>query len=144
MNSLLILSAAFCLTLPAYAILGETREQCTARYGKPIETSVNSMTFLHGGYQIIVRYAEKKAVIISYTKEKEEDAAGNRIFISDAEVMTLLKSNGGKQEWKAIERELPEDAWHSADKKFYAEHLFTGALWVRTAEYASSLLTGEE
>lgn len=95
--------------------IGETLEQCTARYGDPVMERVNSAGFEKNGIRILVDFREDgRAASILYMQ------AGG---FSEQEVERLLKLNGGGQRW--IPEPVPFSItamWISADNKMVAAY----------------------
>jgi hypothetical protein len=122
----LLLGAAFavleCST--ATARIGETLEECEARYGEVTPTTPAPEHFpegcvMHGfekaGMTVAVTIHDSKVVQIMFWKI-EKDAAGKPQPLDAIEIKTLLDANGGGQEWEeAPANEIPPDteAWYT-------------------------------
>jgi hypothetical protein len=103
MKALLLLSVLISLSSPALARIGETPEQCEARYGKHIpHESADSTSTMHrkAGYEILCAYHEGKCEKVSFVHE--EDASGQRKPIPDAEIMALMHGSSGGKPWTKI------------------------------------------
>jgi len=84
--------------LPAEARLGETEEQCVARYGspepsKPGVDNGNTLVFKKNGIEIDARFENGKCVDLSFSKEDGTD-------FTDDEISTLLSLNSQGLVWK--------------------------------------------
>jgi len=84
------------LLMPVFAFtrIGETVEECEARYGKTLGKENNELGFRKGGFWIKVTFYQGIAESVSYIKE------GPGIKISDNEIAILLQSNSGGKKWK--------------------------------------------
>jgi hypothetical protein len=93
---ILILSASACL-----ARIGETLEQCSARYGKEIsrqkEGGKEVIGFLKGELMTGVQMREAKAVTLLFVKHNENQAFPPEL--SAAELKTLLDANSAGSTW---------------------------------------------
>ena len=104
-------AALFCLfcllILPARANLGETIQQCVARYGTPVGYSEASdknpfgtVTFAAGGYALTIFVINNKEV-------------GARVFkldksaFADQELQTLMAADSGSSPWKPTPSDDP-------------------------------------
>ncbi len=100
MKTFFLLSILLVIPALVSARIGETREQCEARYGKPAadEPADTTDTMHHkAGYKVICTYYEGKCEKISFAHEK--DATGRASPLSESEIMTLLQSNSGGKPW---------------------------------------------
>ena len=83
----------------AIARIGETPKQCLKRYGKPYSTKVFPDIkevwnwYLKGGFDIRIFFYDGKAGVISFSK------LGTSKELSENEIQTLLRANGGKRIW---------------------------------------------
>jgi hypothetical protein len=133
-----ILCCALAVTLSStgWARLGETLEQCEARYGLATRTldapdSLNApgalvCFFSRAGFKIVATFHNGKAGVIFFEKE-EQDASGNPMEISQTEVESLLESNNAGKSWQpASAREagwnFNDKAWLLEDKSALAVH----------------------
>ncbi len=94
----------FALVSPLFARLGESLEECKARYGEPYEVLQESSTacFNKAGLTVIIQFDKGRAAGIVFHKKKE---AGETVIapLSDTELVALLASNSGGATW--VERE---------------------------------------
>jgi hypothetical protein len=95
-TTLMVVVLAGILASPAFARLGETREQVLARYGKPTETAdlgkIESLHFKKGAFTIFVEMLKEtdRAVQIYYWKDTP---------FAPAQVAELLSRNAEGQLW---------------------------------------------
>ncbi len=100
MKSLLLLSLFITLTTPALARIGETREQCDARYGKPVEVrdGLHATIYNKAGLIIACVFHEDKCEYIEYATDKEA-AGGRPLTVSDTEKKVLMEANSNGSVW---------------------------------------------
>jgi hypothetical protein len=99
------------LALPCHARLGETAEECEARYGAPTMTKdapktidapgATTSAYEKAGLRIIATIYQGKVGSIFFEKIKE-NALGKSVEFSNAEVSALLEANGGGNEWTPV------------------------------------------
>lgn len=86
------------------ARIGETPEQCQARYGKPVKIDAEnkSIWYQKVGFLIAVTFYEGKAESIMFMKADSIDSviSGLAAEISETEIQNLLKSNGEGKKWR--------------------------------------------
>ncbi|GEP46403.1 hypothetical protein [Brevifollis gellanilyticus] len=124
------------LCAPAFARIGETRAQCEARYGPPVEVRNEGEITVHqkDGFAVRCTYFEGKCEAIVFSKAPANPAEGN-LPLSDAEHKTLMDANSGGKTWVKL-RENAEHhftvwrcegmrAWH--DGKNHQMEIFTDA-----------------
>lgn len=89
------------LPMAASAMIGETLEQCTARYGKPTraDSDGSKAAYKKAGLIIYCEFFEGKCAAVEYYKE-EEDALGSSLPLSAVEIQTLRDGNAPAQSWK--------------------------------------------
>ena len=79
-----------------YASIGETQEQCTARYGEPIPSTqkpgLQSAVYYQTGFVIVIKFFQGKAASLCYMKKKF-DSYNPADELSPSEIEQLLKSN---------------------------------------------------
>ena len=95
-----VLFALLILAVPAFARLGETPAECTARYGTPIQTDKERQTlgFEKGGLFIMAEFFAGRCTSISFQKV-EKDPAGNSLPFTAEEVELLRAANSGGLKW---------------------------------------------
>jgi len=107
MKGVFILLMAACLfPVCGSARLGETREQCENRYGKPVEKNdladpygtklAESFKYRKGFFEITIVYHKNKTGMIIYRKI---DGAGGYVDISEDEIGVLLQANKRGDRW---------------------------------------------
>jgi hypothetical protein len=98
MNSRSLLAAIAAVTLTTstlFARIGETEQECAARYGEPTKTLPNnSFLYQKSDLNIFIIFFNGKADAIAYSKI----AKGQQL--SENEIEILLKSNSGGVPWK--------------------------------------------
>lgn len=90
----------------AAARIGETPEQCRARYGDPIDKDKDILVFKKVDILIAVWFYNGEADMILYSK-----AAG----FSDNEIYTLCKLNGDARRWTQISPNSMYAKWRMED-----------------------------
>ncbi len=109
MKSLLLLSLFITLTTPVLARIGETPEQCEARYGAPYISKEEATYHNKAGFHVVCTYAQGKCAQITFTHTQDDNRRSTPL--SEAEITTLLKANSGGKTWK----EAGEDSWETED-----------------------------
>lgn len=115
-------SIIFLITIaqPAFARIGETKGECTKRYGKPFGTTENSALFYKPPFLIQVEFYNKVVINIQYYKV-EKSKLGPRFTeniqnLTTFEIDTLLHANS-TSEWK-LNNLL--GIWSTSDDKLQA------------------------
>jgi hypothetical protein len=100
-TSIIVLGLVLLLPVRVIARIGETPAQCEARYGKPIKSfeGTDSVGVRKAGLRGLVGFHEGKADMIVYEKDPP-DTSSQSNKMSDNEIETLLKTNGGDKKWK--------------------------------------------
>ncbi len=127
MKALLLLSVLISLASPALARIGETREQCEARYGKPVRVLENPQTTIHqkAGLEVRCAFYEGKCDQIIF-QHIERGADGKRLPLTELELKTLMEANSEGKAWeKGLEdTEFGSVIWELGD-------LMTASLFTR-------------
>lgn len=126
MNKLFISILFVCLPGVAFARIGETLEQCKARYGEPIiqENTHGMYVFIKSGFWIMVGFtADGKAGCISYRK-MALDTLGQPQEITNDEIQTVLKLNSNTKWERVIELSFTGRTWTNEDKSYAAVYSF--------------------
>jgi hypothetical protein len=105
------------LTIPVRANLGETVEQCVARYGRPgaySEASKNfpfgTLVFTSGGYTLVVFLNGTKEVGARVSKV-------DKSAFTDAEMQTIMNADSAASPWTPTTSDDPTcTQWTRADK----------------------------
>jgi len=95
------------LTLPARANLGETVEQCVARYGKPVmfteasaKTPFGTLTFVAAGYGLIIFVLNNKEVGARVSKL-------DKTAFTDAEMQNIMTADSAVSPWTPVASDDP-------------------------------------
>jgi len=121
------LCAGLLLTGSASARLGETYEQCVARYGPPVaETAgllqgAKSVSFAKAGIRVRVEFLGGKAAFLSFSKHG----------LTPDDELLLLDSNAGVQVWSTVQEFVGRRCWIAPaldqDEPRYANSYISGA-----------------
>lgn len=125
MRLAVIAAAAMFLTAGAsFARIGETFEECTARYGRHVRISNDGKVhvFESGRFRLFIELRDGKADAIIYRKiPPDKDYVGAPLQFSTSEIHTLLKNNFGGAPWKTTHPDLytinyedPDGAWSAS------------------------------
>ncbi|MES2705430.1 MAG: hypothetical protein V4726_02395 [Verrucomicrobiota bacterium] len=111
---------------PASARLGETPEQCTARYGMPVAETAGllqgskSISFSKAGIRVRIEFIDGQAAFLSFSKHG----------LTDDDERQLLESNAAKQIWSKMEEFVGRRCWiapaQGEDEPRYASSYITG------------------
>jgi hypothetical protein len=127
--ALAAICAAVYMARPVLARLGETEEECIKRYGEPQKEDENGSYFLAAGMMVVVKFHDGKCTRIVYMKRESFEA------LSDVEIETLLKANGGEREWKERKVLSVDRHWETIDGSLFAQYdTFTPSLYILTKE----------
>ena len=141
MKAMLAITLFFTLYLSAFGRIGETREQCIERYGKPDSSpSVPSvLSFEKSGLEIYVLFNDAgNADFIAFGKLP--DSKGSCDSLSKSEIDVLMESNG--EEWIENTPTNPKNSreWQTEDKKRFANlDEFGITLTIKTADCVKRL-----
>ena len=128
-STVLVIFMVLAVWSPGYGRIGETLEECIARYGEiDSESEVDgrqAQVFKKSGYIIAVYFYEKKADWVTFLKEEKDDL-GFASEISDNEIEILLKSNSDDTPWKPIEIISLDKHWVTTDKRLLSMYTFLG------------------
>ena len=104
MKTAALLATLFLATLPASARIGETLEQCRARYGPEKRDVVQASkaarckSFLKNGFSLDFTFEDGKAVMVFIIKRDPDDPA-KTIPMSKEEAVLLLSVNPPGEKW---------------------------------------------
>lgn len=89
------------LAAPAWARLGETAEECIARYGQPVSVSheLTAITFEKEGWRVNAFFDEQGKCDLLYYSKIPKDSARTPV-IQEIEVRTLMGANQLPQDLK--------------------------------------------
>jgi hypothetical protein len=92
----------------AHCRIGETLDECKARYGDPITVLDNSALFSKAGIFVLTHFGKRQVDEISYYRTSVKNSK-RHVCPSDAEVQFLLKANAPNSKW-----ELQGSYWQHA------------------------------
>jgi hypothetical protein len=107
----------------AHARIGETLEQCIARYGAPVKDSTTEKQagFVKAGFIVIVQLFDTKADTPAICKV-ERNALGKSAEMSDNEISQLLEANSGSKGWKQVRDTILQKYWITDDAQLVASY----------------------
>ena len=105
------------LVLPriAQCRIGETFEECKARYGNPVEAKKDAASFLKNGMTVSAHFAGGKVDEISYYKRDPKDSRKS-VSPTDAEVSILLQVNAPDTSWQLELAHRHDALWRNKEK----------------------------
>ncbi len=118
----LILLLILLLPALAQARLGETHEQCVARYGSPTEEipdfAIGSMKvlgsiFQKDGLEIFAIFVDGRAIQVAYSRRPAAD-------LPAAQIQTLLTDNAAGETWRVLSTDATPNYWETS--RSYAVH----------------------
>jgi hypothetical protein len=122
MKSILILAAATVIATggPAFARIGQTEEQVSALFGKPIDAgtpdkegvTTNMYKNPSGEYHALVQFLKGHSIAEAYSRVDGHE-------LSEKEMEIFLQGNSGGKEWAKDPRKL---AWERSDHRVKAWH----------------------
>jgi hypothetical protein len=129
-----VLASGISLMLPARARLGETLDQCIARYGVPVaETNglmqgEKSVSFAKAGIRVRIEFMNGKAAFLSFSKHG----------LTQNDELQLLESNAGKQTWSTAEDFAGRRCWMApaagdAEARFATSYIAGATTWLDIA-----------
>jgi len=116
----------------ASARIGETLEQCTARYGEPLTCIGEMVLFRKNGLDTTVFFSQGKVECVAFRKV-ETDVAGRRIEIPGGERAVLLSENSSGWTISA------PNIWVSGDGLLFAIKNPENALIIGTGEFINRI-----
>ena len=100
------------LTVSASGRMGETREQCDARYGTPksvidhrADSFDSSADYEKGGVSASVYFMSGKATLIYFGKKNRVGSQAHKESWREYEIRALLERNGSGKKWELIPEE---------------------------------------
>jgi hypothetical protein len=102
---------------PVHARVGETPQECQARYGKEIGTKGEWHGFKKGAIYVAVTFYNGHADAIMFSHNWFANAG--EVKLSQSEIDTLLASNAGGRKWKSAGTDL----WKTDDGALQASTL---------------------
>jgi len=112
-------------TPSVYGRIGETPQQCKARYGDPVhlDAKTKNAGFIKAGFNISATFKGDGGVCsIIYIEKSKKDILGTSEEISDIELKTFLKANGGGSEWRETEGAWTAITWITKDGLITAQY----------------------
>lgn len=104
-----------------HAEIGATLQESVARYGTPERNSMKESGLLYfrkDGLCTIAHFYQGRCDVLSIFSSKE--SMGFPDELSDEQISSLLKSEGGSAEWNPVPRFSINGVWNSADYKSFA------------------------
>jgi|SRR5271165_1540283 len=95
--------------------IGETLEECKARYGKPVEIKKDTALFFKNGMTVSAHFIDGKVDEIRYYKIDPKDSK-KTICPSDAEVNILLRANAQDTSWELELAQRRDALWSNREK----------------------------
>lgn len=134
----LVLSALF--VTASHGRVGETLEECRARYGKETgkDDEKKVVHFLKSGLTVSATFENDRVVWLMIQKDRAAGAAWSAwAGLADDQIEALRKANGGTSTWRIIGKPDPlTTIWRTDDKTRYALYSVTGgALILANAEW---------
>ena len=135
---LLAAIAAVALTTSStlFARIGETEQECAARYGQPVNNFPNDrLLYQKSGLGILITFFNGKADAITYRKIAT-NALGKGEPLSEHEVEILLNSNSGGAPWKSVAVISMNRNWKTENGELQAAYnTIENLLMVGTKDY---------
>jgi hypothetical protein len=130
------IAAAALTTSTLFARIGETEQECAARYGEPIKTFPdNSFLYQKADLGILITFFNGKADAITYRKIAT-NVLGKGEEISENEIEILLKSNSGGVPWKKRVVISMNKNWETENGELLATYItFENWLMVGTKDH---------
>ena len=104
-----------------HAQLGNTEQQCIARYGQPERNAMkeSGLLFFHkDSLNYIAHFFKGRCDVLSIFYEKNE--AGLPVELDQDLISKLLQSEGGGSGWTPVARFTINGVWNSSDNKSFA------------------------
>jgi hypothetical protein len=125
------IAAAALTTSTLFARIGETEQECAARYGEPSERLPNnSLLYRKSGLFILITFFNGKADSIAYRKIAKVSR------FSENEIEILLKNNSGGVPWQEREGTSVNREWLTENGELLATYItHKHSLMVTTKDY---------
>jgi hypothetical protein len=104
-----------------FDIIGKTPDVCHEKFGFPGYWDFSFIGFVEKGFHIKIGFLDKKAVEISL-RRVNRDSFGIPKKLTDHEIYTIMKSNGGKIEWTLLSNTLDIKIWLTDDEKLLSTY----------------------
>lgn len=117
-----LILASLMLACPALGRIGETVDQCSARYGNPIriDPATGFHSYQRGGMDIICKFTEGKCALIVFT-HSQRDALGHGTALTADEIDALLVANSAGKAWNK-RLTAPGQSWSLSDGSALAQY----------------------
>jgi hypothetical protein len=131
-----IAAVALMTSSTLFARIGETEQECAARYGEPVtKFPDNILLYQKSGLTIIITFFNGKADSIVYAKNAT-NALGKREQISETEVEILLNNNSGSVPWKKRGVISMDGEWETENGELLATYITSqNSLNIGTKDY---------
>ena len=138
---LLIILSTIVFQQQLFSRIDETRERCVRRYGGNVNYDEENNLFQYekADFFIVIHYYKNKVDAITYMKLDKEDESIT-LEITDNEIENILKLNGKKRVWKAVETKgvSKNKLWKTMDGEYYASYKMNeNFLVISTKDYAT-------
>ena len=105
------------LCAPAFGRLGETKDECEKRYGKPVTIDGKIVKYVKNDFVVAIQFVDDKACFLMFTHTDPEK------IIGETERDEILKANAGNRQIvnvtnanDAVYNSLPPDSLHYTQK----------------------------
>lgn len=112
---ILLLTALLALPWKAQCRIGETLDECKARYGNPVELKKDAALFLKNGMYVSAHFADEKVDEISYYRKSPKDPKKS-VCPTDAEAEILLRANAQDTPWEIEFAHSRDVLWRNEKK----------------------------
>ncbi|MBA7542695.1 hypothetical protein ES705_35019 [subsurface metagenome] len=102
-----------------FKAIRETPEYCQKNYGLPVVDGPFFKTYKKNGFLFFIDFFDNKAVALTFRKIKINKTGISR-KLSDNEIHTILKANGGEINWILFCDDRLKKIWYTSDKKLTA------------------------
>lgn len=130
------------------ARIGESFDQCTARYGRHVRLSDDGQVhvFEAGKFRIFIEFTGDKADEVIYRKiPPGRDYVGKPLQLSTGEIHSLLRNNFGGKEWNVAHPDLYTIAYTDPAGGWSASYsTLSGNLILLTREAADRLALAKQ
>ena len=118
------------LCAPTYGRLGETKDECDKRYGKPVASEGRNRVYVKNGFKIGILFAYDKATILMISHVDKTDK------FNLIEITAILKSNARGRQILQITKD------NIKDESFYVKN--PNALFAYQMDEETIVLTDQE
>jgi hypothetical protein len=111
----LLLTIVLIFPWSAHSRIGETLNECEARYGNPLEVKRDAALFLKNGMSVYVHFVSGKVDEIAYYKKDSKDSKKS-VCPTDAEVRILVQANAQDTLWEFEAAHRRDALWRNKEK----------------------------